>query len=63
MHMAEDYDSEEARQARRDAYYDKLCWCGHALGNHTAITGDCMLCDHQKTREEIHDWQRRMARS
>lgn len=44
--VPDDYDSEEARQARRNAYYDKLCACGHALGNHSPITGECMLCDH-----------------
>jgi hypothetical protein len=37
---------EEERQKRRNAYYDKLCACGHALGNHSPITGECMLCDH-----------------
>jgi len=31
----------------REAYYNSLCGCGHTLGNHSPITGECMLCDHK----------------
>jgi hypothetical protein len=46
-------ESDPERQKRREAYYDKQCWCGHALGNHSPITGACMLCDHSTVRELI----------
>ncbi len=59
--MADDYDSPEA-VARREAYYNKECWCGHALGNHSPITGDCMLCDHATTADAIRNEQLRRAR-
>jgi hypothetical protein len=61
--VADDYNSEEARQARRNAHYDKLCWCGHALGNHTPITGDCMLCDHSQTADDIREHEARILRA
>lgn len=60
--MVDDYDSPEA-VARREAYYNRLCWCGHALGNHTMITGDCMLCDHATKAREIHEEDERRARN
>jgi hypothetical protein len=55
-----DPDSPEAR-ARREAFYDRMCWCGHAMGNHLMVTGECMMCDHQATREKIHDHNRRLG--
>jgi hypothetical protein len=60
--MTDDYDSPEA-EARREAYYNKECWCGHALGNHSQITGDCMLCDHSTTADQIREHEARMARA
>lgn len=54
---------EDAAQARREAFYDKQCWCGHAMGNHTMITGECMLCDHATTARRIREHHERVARN
>lgn len=54
-------DDSEA-QARREAHYSQPCWCGHPLGNHSPLTGECMQCDHIKARREIQEHERRMAR-
>lgn len=51
-------DSDEAR-ARREAFYDKQCWCGHAMGNHMLVTGECLLCDHATTARQIREENRR----
>lgn len=56
-------ETEEEKQVRRESYYRTPCWCGHTLGNHSPITGDCMLCDHIKVRREIREYEARRARS
>ena len=61
--MSDDFDSPEAR-ARREAFYDKPCWCGHAMGNHMLVTGECLLCDHSRTAHQIsEDRARRLRQS
>lgn len=62
MSVVDDYDSPEG-QARREAYYNKQCWCGHAMGNHMMVTGDCLLCDHATTAEAIHEHEAQAARA
>lgn len=57
------HDDEEACRYRRETYYDKMCWCGHAMGNHTLVTGECMLCDHTIKAREIHEYNERIARN
>jgi hypothetical protein len=37
-----DTDSPEA-QARREAFYNRTCACGHAFGNHSMFSG-CLQC-------------------
>lgn len=36
-------DSPEGK-ARREAYYNRMCLCGHAFGNHSMFSG-CLLCN------------------
>jgi len=56
-----DINSPESR-ARREAYYNKECWCGHAMGNHSPITGECMMCDHKTAADAIRGDEARRAR-
>ncbi len=50
---------DEQAEARRQAFYDKQCWCGHAMGNHMLITGECLLCDHATTARRFREEDRR----